>query len=177
MQIDTEFLASVGAIIGALSALMPQLLPWLKDRDNLSKNKKKIESAKLEMEFITSWMSASSQFSGEDIELKKAQAKIQWMNLLDVSAITSQQDSDSEEQEKPSAGILINLVFYTYMGLYSFLVLGSALDDDGDISPSVLLTDDNPTFLLVFFIPLAVIYYFRRRSVANKIKQLKSTQN
>lgn len=173
MDMTTEFLAAIGAILGAASAIVSHLVPWFKDRDNLAKNQKIIESARLEVDFIASWVAAAAEFSGDEIDEKRSQAKKKLVRLLDYPEVAS--NKDIEDSEKPRAGILVSIAFYAYLGLYSFILLGASIGENDEISLLQLLSEDNLVTLLFLFIPLLILFFARRRSIAQNIQKQEVT--
>ncbi len=63
--------AALGALLGAITAIITQLIPWLKNRDDMEQDRKKLELAKMEVEFITSWIKTANEFIGDINQNKK----------------------------------------------------------------------------------------------------------
>ena len=169
MNVTTEFLVAVGAILGAVGAIVPHIIPWFRGREKLLRERKRIEFAKLEVDFISAWIAAASAFSGQEIEEKKSQAEKQLVQLLGPSEIIS--NKPQQESDKPRAGILVSIAFYGYLGFYLFLVFGASIDRSTN-NPSIteLLSEDNPILLLIFLVPLLILFFVRRRSKAKNIR-------
>ena len=63
--------AALGALLGAITAIITQLIPWLKNRDDMEQDRMKLELAKMEVEFITSWIKTANEFIGDINQNKK----------------------------------------------------------------------------------------------------------
>jgi hypothetical protein len=100
-QFDTKTIGLIGAALGALVSLLKEVISWIEDRGALNKEKKHIDNAKMEIDFIVAWMEAASKFSGEDIESHKLVAKNRLTSLISPSLVVN--------QGKP--GRLISVVF------------------------------------------------------------------
>ncbi|MDP1535175.1 MAG: hypothetical protein Q8L92_16490 [Rubrivivax sp.] len=162
-DLNTELLAPLGALLGAIGAVGQLLMPWLRDRSQSAKERKRIEFAKLEVDFISAWMAAASAFSGDDIDAKKTEAKKRLALLLAPSEIDPAMSL--QQSNEPRAGILVSIAFYSYLGFFLVLVLGASVDKPtNELSIKALFTESNMTMLLIVAVPQAILFYLRRRS-------------
>jgi len=178
MSIEKDILVASAALVGALSALIPAILSWMKTRDEASKAKLKLDAVKSEMEFITSWYKASDLFSGQDVEDKKEHAKLRFLNILDESDFTEKAKAEqAAELEKPSASLITNIALIFYGMFYFVMVLGSMLNENGSFDSSQMTADGNFVFLAVLAVPFAVIFYFRQRSIKKKLLSIRKASS
>jgi len=162
MDISNE-LAAVGAILGALGAILPQVIPWLTERSNLGRESKRIDIAKKEIEFISTWMEAAADFSGPEIEDKKRQAESQLASLLVPPSTALSHPESGLESIKGKPSILSNIAFYGYLGFYLFLVFGASIED-GTNDSSLEELSKNFGMIITFLVPLVILFFVRRRS-------------
>ncbi len=156
----------IGAIVGAIPALLGVVVPWLRDRDRTSTDRRNIELAKAEVELISTWLDAVNKVPGDEHGNIKALARERLYRLLDVSApIVHQRDMVPAVAagERPKRG-----AFFIYLGFYCFLLFGASIDDSNNVSLSHLLseaTGEGAAPLIVLCVPLIFLFIRWRRSV------------
>ncbi|MDD5579785.1 MAG: hypothetical protein PHY16_10965 [Methylobacter sp.] len=155
--------ADVGAgagIIALLPLLLPlikdELIPFIKGRNAFNKEKKHIESAKIEIDFIVAWMEAASKFSGEDIENYKLMAQDRLGSLLSPPPVV----------HKGKPGWLINGVFWVYCGFYLFVILAVTIGN----GKKELGSQDIIYGLIGLLVPLISLFFLKEWSRKRNLK-------
>jgi hypothetical protein len=159
----------IGAIIGAIPALLGVVAPWLRDRDRVSTEKRRIELAKAEVEFISAWLDAVEKAPGDNVKTIKLLALDRLSQLFDSNTQNVFQDSAAPQGANDiKSSRLKRGAFFVYLGFYCFMILGMSTDDSKNPSFSTLLKDirsDGGFTLILFSIPLIWLFIRSRRPV------------
>jgi len=100
-----EIYGLVGALFGVVAAIVPHIIPWLTDRGKLARERKRMEFAKLEVDFISAWMEAASSYTDDEIEKRKNHAKAHLVNLLDSPELLTNKHYAQTEKSKTKYNI------------------------------------------------------------------------
>ncbi len=146
----------IGALIGAVPAVLGVLFTWLKGRDAVSRSLKKMELLRAEVDFISAWTEAvSSVVEHDELNIRKETARTRLDELMqitekDISENSKELKIDSVKKRK-------SLALYIYSGFFSFVIFGSSIDDDDNPSLSYMIDEitssDGATGIIVIAIP------------------------
>lgn len=162
---NIAWLGLLGAVVGAVPALIGAVVPWLRDRDRISTEKRAFELAKLEVEFVSAWIDAASKLSGDEVEAPKAIARARLYRLISDKPSGELRSSVGPSGSAKGKG---RAAFFIYLGFYCFMVFGASIDESDNVSLSHLvkeLSGDGMYALIVFAVPLVPLLIRWRRSV------------
>ena len=158
-------LGLLGAIAGTLPGLIGAVRTWLRERDRTAKRRRAVELAKLEVEFISSWMDAASKLTGEEIEARKAMAQ---ERLLLLMSGETQVQPESRDASREVAKVKGKTAFLMYLGFYCFMIFGASIDDSDNVSITHLVSEiqgDGLVAMTILAIPLVLLLIRWRRSL------------
>lgn len=162
----------LGAIVGAIPALIGAVVPWVRDRDRIATAKRTMELAKLEVEFVSAWIDAASKLSGDEMDAQKAVARARLYRLLGDSApleLRSDVGPTGSVKGKGRAAFLI------YLGFYCFMIFGASIDDSKGVSLSHLVNElrgvGGPVLLVLAMPLVALLVRWRRYAKRVKLEQ------
>jgi hypothetical protein len=163
----------IGALIGAVPAVLGVLFTWLKGRDTVSRSLKKIELLKAEVDFIKAWTEAiSSVVEHDELKSRKEAARAR---LDDLMQITEKDLSETcQDIQSDSVTTRKSLGFYIYSGFFFFIIFGSSINDDDIPSLSYMIDEltssDGVSMLIVIGIPWLILLIRWYRSGLNQHK-------
>jgi hypothetical protein len=158
----TAWLGLISAAVGATPAVFGVVMPWLRDRDRIATERRRLELAKVEVDFIAAWLDAAAKLSGPDFETMKAEARERLNRLLEPRAQATLSPADHAASRRSR---WLSWAFYDCLGLYSFMLLGASVDESDNISLAHFFEEfkgDGLTAIVLFAIPLVGLYIARR---------------
>lgn len=148
----------IGAAIGAVPALISAVGPWMRARDRIARERRLMELAKLEVEFVSSWLDAADKLEGADLADQRRQARERLGQLIGggATAISVSVAGEPEVQEG-RAPVQGRTGFLVYLGFYAFMLFGNSLDEHDNPSMDYFLHQMGELWpaALVFAAPLA----------------------
>jgi hypothetical protein len=168
-EFNIAWFGLLGAAIGAIPSLLSVVIPWLRDRDKLATDKRALEVAKIEVEFISSWIDAAAKLPGADMDPYKAFARERLSRLLGSPAPPPKTAPLTAGEKVRVKG---GFAFLVYLGFYCFLLFGASIDSANNVSFGHLLDElmgDSGGVYLFLLVPLIVFFLRWRLSVRNSI--------
>lgn len=148
--------ALIGALIGAVPAVLSVVMPWLRSRDYVARSNREVELAKNRVEFIASWLDAKKASSTpEEFEVLKRRVGERLDGILESSEAALAPGLVPEPEARSSTPRVRRnrTFFYVAFGFFAFLVFGSSVDDDGNSTWSQLVNSlEADTGMYVFFL-------------------------
>ena len=164
-EFNIALLGLLGAVVGAVPVLVGVVGAWFKDRDRIATEKRTLELAKLEVEFVSAWIDTAAKFSGDEVETQKAMARARLCRLLADEAPTEMRSSGGPIRSAKGTG---RTAFLIYLGFYCFMIFGASIDDDNNVSLSHLMNElqgEGAGAMTVLAVPLVVLLVRWRRLV------------
>lgn len=165
-EVSIAWFGLIGAIVGAVPGLLGVVVPWLKDRDRTSAQKRYIELAKAEVELISAWLDAIGKVAGDKHENVRDRARERLDRLFCIEATLAEREDIGTTA--PSGDRPKSTAFFVYLGFYCFLLFGTSIDDSGNASIDQLLMEasgEGMGALIVMFVPLLLLFIRWRRSI------------
>ncbi|MCP4328356.1 MAG: hypothetical protein GY791_07970 [Alphaproteobacteria bacterium] len=161
--INLALFGLLGAFVGAVPGILGVLYTWFKNRDAVSRSLRRIELAKSEVEFISTWLEvASSLDDDEALERRRQAARTRLDRLIDLTEEEIERRAvESKEDDVAPKKARGNIWFYVYSGFFFFMMLGASIDDQNNFSIPYLIKEisgEGGVVLLVFGIPWAVLF-------------------
>ena len=153
-------IALIGALIGAVPAILGVVIPWVRSRDLVARSNREVELAKNRVEFMENWLKAKHLSSTpEEYESLKVHMGQQLDGILESLGAALTPDPTSVGSVTPSPRARrYRTFFYVTSGFYVFLIFGSSIDEqENSTFPQLMKELQNDTGLYVFFLLPVVV--------------------
>ncbi|MBL4583686.1 MAG: hypothetical protein JKX83_03615 [Pseudomonadales bacterium] len=156
----------MGAFVGVVPGVLGVLVAWLKSRDSVATHLKNIEVSKAELDFITAWLSTASCLPYDEATKAlehKARARLHQLIQTTETTLPLHSAPAAELNQTGRKSSRFSW-FYIYSGFLWFMILGSSIDDEGDVSGDYFMAEmsGDGGFAILMFVIIWVVFFVRR---------------